>query len=298
MRRFSVWRFSTLSQHSMRSIPSITLDELIEAYDALLLDAYGVLVSLDGALPGAAALIERLNRQGKPYWILSNTAARLPEHAAARYQGFGLEVAAERILTSGMLLTDYYATHGLAGSPTLVLGPEDSRVYVERAGGRPVRPGEAFDTLVLADQVGYPLLETLDDLIGVLFDKVASGVHVPMLLPNPDLIYPRRRGFGITAGSLALIVEAVLARRHPGRDDLRFVRLGKPHPALFRAAAGAAASRKLVMIGDQLETDIQGASDYGIDSVLVLGGVSQAGDTQGEGVPVPSYQVASLRAML
>lgn len=281
----------------MQSIPGITLDELIERYDALLLDAYGVLVSLDGALPGAVALIDRLNRCGKPYWLLSNTAARLPEHAAARYQGFGLEIAAERILTSGMLLAAHYASHGLRGRATLVLGPEDSRVYVERADGRPVRPGEDFDVLVLADQAGYPLPETLDDLITVLFDKLDSGVRVPMLLPNPDLIYPRRRGFGITAGSLALILEAVLARRYPGRDDLRFVRLGKPHPALFEAAAEAAASRRLVMIGDQLETDIQGANDFGIDSVLVLGGVSPAGGVAVEGGPLPTYRLASLQAL-
>lgn len=278
----------------MQSLPSVTLDRLIERYDALLLDAYGVLVSLDGALPGAVALIDRLNRQGMPYWVLSNTAARLPEHAAARYRGFGLEVAAERILTSGMLLTDYYATHDLEGSATLVLGPDDSRVYVERAGGRPVRAGEDFDVLVLADQAGYPLPETLDEVIGALFDKLDSGERVTLLLPNPDLIYPRRRGFGITAGSLALILEAVLSRRYPGRDDLRFMRLGKPHPTLFWKAAEAAASRKLVMIGDQLETDIQGATDFGIDSVLVLGGVSHTG----EGGPVPTYRFTSLQALL
>lgn len=282
----------------MRTLPSVTLDSLMAHYDALLLDAYGVLVSLDGALPGAADLLDRLNRAGKPYWLLSNTAARLPEHAAARYWGFGLEVAAERILTSGMLLTDYFKTHSLQGSATLVLGPEDSRIYVERAGGRPVRPGQDFDVLVLADQAGYALPETLDEVMSALFDRLDRGERMPLLLPNPDLIYPRRRGFGITAGSLALILEAVLARRYPGRDDLNFVRLGKPHPALFQAAAAAAASRRLVMIGDQLETDIQGASDFGIDSVLVLGGVSPTGATPDEDGLVPTYRVASLRAML
>lgn len=282
----------------MRTLPSVTLDSLIEDYDALLLDVYGVLVSLDGALPGAADLLGWLNRQGKPYWLLSNTAARLPEHAAERYRGFGLEIAAERILTSGMLLADYFTAHGLHGKATLVLGPEDSRVYVERAGGRPVGPGGDFDVLVLADQAGYPLLETLDELIGILFDKLDSGMRVPLLLPNPDLIYPKAGGFGITAGSLAVVLEAVLARRYPGRADLGFVRLGKPHPALFEAAAKAAASRRLVMIGDQIETDIQGANDFGIDSVLVLGGVSQTTDAVAQGGTLPTYRVGSLRALL
>jgi ribonucleotide monophosphatase NagD (HAD superfamily) len=44
----------------------LTLDALIARYDALLLDAYGILVTLDGPMPGAVALIDRLNRVGKP----------------------------------------------------------------------------------------------------------------------------------------------------------------------------------------------------------------------------------------
>jgi ribonucleotide monophosphatase NagD (HAD superfamily) len=110
--------------------PTITIDALIAGHDALLLDAYGVLVSLDGAMRGAPELIAYLNRSGKPYWILSNTAARLPVPAAERYRGFGLAIPAERILTSGMLLMDHFRSGGLAGRRCAVLGPADSRSYV------------------------------------------------------------------------------------------------------------------------------------------------------------------------
>ena len=52
-----------------------------------------------------------------------------------------------------------------------------------------------------------------------------------LILPNPDLIYPRgEHSFGIAAGGVALLFEAALRRRYPGRDDLAFVRLGKPQP--------------------------------------------------------------------
>jgi HAD superfamily hydrolase (TIGR01459 family) len=275
------------------NIPFATAGELMDRYEVLLLDAYGVLVSLDGALPGAAAFISELNRRQKPYWLLSNTAARQPAHAAARYQGFGLAIPAERILTSGMLLADHLRAVGLVGRRCLVLGPEDSREYVRLAGGQPVALGADFEVLVLADQAGFPLLETLDWLLSDLVEKLDQGQSVPMLLPNPDLFYPKAAGYGITAGSLAVLLEASLAQRYPGRGDLRFVRLGKPYPALFAAAARRAGTRDLVMLGDQLETDIKGAADFGIDSALVLGGVSSLAALPGSKVS-PTWLLRSL----
>ncbi|MDD5366539.1 MAG: HAD-IA family hydrolase [Gallionellaceae bacterium] len=245
--------------------------ELLERYDAILLDAYGVLVDLAGALPGAAAWIDELNRRGKPYWLASNTAARLPESAARRYQGFGLAIPAERILSSGMLLQSYFADHGLVGKRIRVLGPEDSLHYAELAGGIVTGPGEDFDCLVLADQAGFPFVETVDEVLSALIDKFDAGLEVPMILPNPDLIYPTGQGCGITSGAIAVMLEAALRQRYPGRQGLAFVRLGKPHPGLFEAAVRLAGSRNVVMVGDQLDTDIVGAARFGIDSALVPG---------------------------
>ncbi|MFA5082683.1 MAG: HAD hydrolase-like protein [Hydrogenophilaceae bacterium] len=248
-----------------------TFIELIERYDAILLDAYGVLVDLAGALPGAAAWIDELNRRGKPYWLASNTAARLPESAARRYQGFGLAIPAERILSSGMLLKPCFAAHGLVGKRIRVLGPEDSQRYAELAGGIVVEAGDDFDCLVLADQAGFPFVETVDEVLSALIDKFDAGLEVPMILPNPDLVYPTGRGCGITSGAVAVMLEAALRQRYSGRQGMVFIRLGKPYPGLFEAAVRLAGSRNVVMIGDQLDTDIVGATWFGIDSALVPG---------------------------
>lgn len=266
---------------------AVTFDYLLDRYDAILLDAYGVLVDLAGALPGAAAWVDALNRRGKPYWLASNTAARLPESAARRYQGFGLAIPAERILSSGMLLAPHFAAHGLVGKRTRVLGPEDSQAYAERAGARVVGAGEEFEVLVLADQAGFPFLETVDEVLSALFDQFDRGIEVPMLLPNPDLVYPSGRGCGITAGAAAVMLEAALRQRYPDRPGLSFVRLGKPYPGLFEAAVGLAGSRNVVMIGDQLETDIVGAAAFGIDSALVPGLLT--GNKRAAGAIEPTY---------
>lgn len=248
-----------------------TFLDLLDRYDAILLDAYGVLVDLSGALPGAAAWIDELNRRGKPYWLASNTAARLPESAARRYQGFGLAIPAERILSSGMLLKPYFAGHGLAGKRVRVLGPDDSLRYAEQAGGIVAGPGEDFDALVLADQAGFPFVDMVDEVLSALIAKLDAGIEVPMVLPNPDLVYPTGRGCGITSGAVAAMLEAALRQRYPGRSGLEFARLGKPYPGLFEAAVALAGTRNVVMVGDQMDTDIVGAARFGIDSALVPG---------------------------
>ncbi|HEY0706316.1 MAG TPA: hypothetical protein VGG33_05935, partial [Polyangia bacterium] len=87
-----------------------TVSALLERYEVFFLDAYGVLVSSSGALPGAAAFLDRLRQAGRPHFILSNDASRSPERTLNRYQGFGLPFTRDQIVTSGMLLRDHFAS--------------------------------------------------------------------------------------------------------------------------------------------------------------------------------------------
>jgi ribonucleotide monophosphatase NagD (HAD superfamily) len=102
-------------------IPEITIDTVIDRYAVLLVDNFGVFVDGAGALPGAVALIERLNRSGKAYDILTNDASRLPATRAAQFQRHGLAIPPGRIITSGSLLPGYFATHRLTGARCAVL---------------------------------------------------------------------------------------------------------------------------------------------------------------------------------
>ena len=252
------------------------MEKLIADYSVILLDAYGVLVDMQGALPGAQDLVENLNRMNKPYFILTNDASKLPETSARLYRKLGLDIAPERIITSGTLLKDYFITNHLIKARCVVLGPKDSDRYVEAAGGQRVSEHEAFDVVVLADESGFPFLETVDSVLTALFHKLDRRETVHLVLPNPDLIYPKaNKGFGIASGSAALMIEAALRLRYPNRDPVSFVRLGKPHAAIFKEALRRSGTRDMIMIGDQLETDIQGANAFGIDSVLIDGGVTQ-----------------------
>lgn len=278
----------------MDTIPDITMPELMHAYAVLLFDAYGVLVHNAGALPGAPEAIQHLNRTGKPYFILTNDASRLPSTTAVRYQAYGLDLTPERIITSGELLSGYFAAHGLAGARCVVLGPVDSARYVERAGGEVVPPDQPFDVLVVGDETGFPFLETVDTAFSTLCRLIDGQQPVRLVLPNPDIIYPSAQGFGMASGSVAAMFEGALQARYPERTDLVFTRLGKPHATIFAEARRRSGTSDMVMIGDQLGTDIAGARAFGLDAALVHTGVTVAIPASTPAHLRPTYHLRTL----
>jgi HAD superfamily hydrolase (TIGR01450 family) len=278
--------------------PTPSLKALTDQYDGILIDAYGVLVDKSGALPGAAEFLARLDTEGVPWLVVTNSASRLPETLAAELAALGVPVPAGRLVTSGGLLPEHFAERGLDGCRCVVMGPAESIVYVERAGGIAVMLDDHTDAdaLVIADQKDVRCLEDLDRAVSLMLRRFDAGKRLELLLCNPDLLYPVAPGrFGFTAGGLAAMLEAVLRERYP-RRDLGFLRLGKPNRPIFDAALRRLGSARAVMIGDQLGTDIAGAVGCGLDSVLVGTGVAPA---PGEPWPVrPTWYLRSLTQML
>lgn len=282
---------------SMTEIPDIKIDQLIEQYEVLLFDSYGVLAGSTGTFPGAVELVDHLNDIGKPYFVLTNDASALPATRSDKYAVFGLTVSPDRIITSGSLLTNHFKAEGLSGSRCVVLGTEDSARYTEQAGGVVVGLQDSFDTVVIGDQAGFPFVEAVDAVMTSLFHRLDRGDETNLVMPNPDLIYPEGNGFGMASASVGLIFEAALNLRYPDRPELTFTRLGKPHPAIYEEAfrrAGVTNTSGMVMIGDQLETDIKGAIDFGIDSVLVNTGITNADARMIPSHLRPSYRMHSL----
>lgn len=267
--------------------------ELLNTYTSVLLDAYGVLVNADGALPHAIALIDELNRNSTPYGIVTNDASRSPATCAARFAALGLAIPETFITTAGDLIADYFAEHQLAGARTLVLGTDDSRAYIVRAGGElmPIAPGLDVDVLAVCDDAGFPFLAGAEIALSAAIRCLDAGRRLHLVLPNPDIVYPKSATeLGFTAGAIALMIEAALARRYP-HNPPQFVRLGKPAPALLLRGAARIGGRP-IMIGDQLETDIAAACAAEIPCALIAG-VSRWSSLRPAGI-VPSYVLGSL----
>ena len=249
--------------------------DLLARHDGVLLDVYGVLLDAVGPLPGARELIAELDRRRMPFAIVTNDASRSSATYAARFADHGIAIGAERFVTSGSLMPAYFRDHDLVGARTCVLGTADSIAYVREGGGVPIplAAGMELDALAICDDDGFDFLPAIEAACSAVVRAVAAGRRPALVLPNPDLIYPKRDGeLGFTAGAIALLIEAALARRFPSAN-LAFARLGKPEPHLFLAASRILGipSARLVMIGDQLETDIAGARAAGMAAALVAG---------------------------
>src|SRR5262249_1016010 len=159
-------------------------------------------------------------------------------------------------------------------------------------------PADPFDVLVIGDESGFPFLETVDTTLSTLCQIIDLQHTVHLVLPNPDIIYPSGEGFGMASGSVALMFEAALQARYPERTDLHFTRLGKPYEAIFAEAVRRSGTRNMVMLGDQLATDIHGARAFGLDAILVGTGVTTAVLPTTPAHLRPTYRLRSLAALL
>ena len=283
----------------MVDVPYISPAEIVARYDVVLLDAYGVLNDHAGPTAGAAPFLRRLAKASRGWGVVSNDASRLPERAEARYAGFGLTIPAARIVMSGAVLAPHFAAAGLQGARCLVLGPDDAAAWVQRAGGHPVDwddPEPRARAIVVCDDDGYDFLRGIEAAVGAAIDRLDAGAPLDLVLPNPDLVYPRGPDrLGLTAGSVAMVIEAALRTRYPATPP-RFVALGKPARAIFDLARDQLAvppDARVVMIGDQLGTDIAGAHAAGIDSILVAGGVTSLSALTDDG-PRPTFLLDAL----
>ena len=259
----------------MGSVPSIKAREILETYQLILLDAYGVLVTSGGALTGAREFIAELNRRGLPYFVLTNDASRLPETAAAFYQRLGLDIAVERIISAGMIIGDALAD---TRSRCFVFGGRDTKLMVEHAGHEVVEISARaeVDAVIFGDDSGYDVFAALGDALSAIHRQLRTGQPAPRLLAvNTDLLYPRGEdAFGFTSGAIALLLKAALEQMH-GELSWNFEILGKPGRAMFERALNSAPGARAVMLGDQLHTDIKGAREAGIASVLVGSGMTR-----------------------
>lgn len=250
----------------------------MDKYEGFLLDAYGVLVNSERTLPGANAFLAELRRREIPFRLVSNDGSTTPEAKAQRWGQRGLKVEPEFLLTPWSVLASELSPVDLQGKGCFVIGTPLSQVMLERAGGHLVERADRLEVFLLADELTSDFMAVCDRTLSLLIEAFRGGVEPQLVLVNPDLVYPSADGYGFTAGSIALMFEAAL-ERVLGRA-VRFVKVGKPGPELFELGLRdlGMPAEKVVMLGDQWETDIAGAQAAGIDAVLVgtgLGAVSE-----------------------
>ena len=232
-------------------------------YDVALLDLDGVVYIGGAAIPGAAQALRKADAAGMRLAYVTNNAFRTPAAVAALLTSLGVPAAAEDVVTSAQAAARLLAERLPAGAPVLVIGGSGLRMALRERGLRPVSTAADKPLAVVqgyAPGVDYSMLAEggLAVAAGALF--VAS---------NGDLTIPGRRGIAPGNGSLIQVVATA--------TGVRPLVAGKPEPPLHHESVLRTKARHPLVVGDRLDTDIEGAQRVGADSLLVLTGVTGPG---------------------
>jgi HAD superfamily hydrolase (TIGR01450 family) len=254
------------------------LDAHPHALDALVLDIDGVLLLVKRATSGSRELLARLRAERRPFLLLTNDGDHSPREKAAILRRCGLEIQATEIVSCAHGLSGVVAEHGLSGAPFFVMGNLGSPCYAEAAGLKTTRELKELPRCrgVIVGENNYDWEPTINAVVNFF-------IHHPealLITPNPDEYYPDGRGgLRLAAGSVARLIQRALATYGCPKQPLY---LGKPHAPIFRFAhrrleqmAGRGIAKgRVLMIGDNLDSDVAGATAFGYRAAVVLTGIT------------------------
>jgi glycerol-1-phosphatase len=238
--------------------------KLSEHYDAALLDLDGVVYLGGTPIPGSADALAEAAKQGMRLAYVTNNASRTPHAIAAQLSAMGVAATATDIVTSAQAAAHLIADRFPAGSPVLVSGGMGLRLAVRARGLRPVTTAAEKPVAVVQ---GYA-----PDLTYGLLAEAALAIRAGawFVASNADATLPTTRGPQPGNGSLVQLLVTATGR-HP-------VVAGKPEPPLHAESIERVGAKRPLIVGDRLDTDIEGAVRGGADSLLVLTGVSRPAD--------------------
>jgi glycerol-1-phosphatase len=234
---------------------------LATRYDVALLDLDGVIYLGGCAIPGAGDALARAADAGMRRAFVTNNASRTPSAVAAQLSKFGITARPADVISSAHAAARLLAERLPPGSNVLVVGAMSLRLAVRERGLRPVtlvseRPAAVVQGFT--PDLNYPLLAEA----GL---AVAAGAW--FVATNVDATLPTRRGDQPGNGSLVQVIVNATGRQP--------VVAGKPETPLHAEAVARSGATHPLVVGDRLDTDIEGAVRAGTDSLLVLTGVSR-----------------------
>lgn len=236
-------------------------DRLASLHDAVLADLDGTLIRGTEPVPGAS---DALERSGLPVVYVTNNASRAPSATAAHLRDLGFAAEGSDVMTSAQAAVAMLGDHVPDGARVLVVGHDSFRELAGDAGYRVVLSADDDPQAVLQ---GLSRELTWADLAeGCL----ALRTGVPWIASNVDTTLPTERGLLPGNGSLVAALRAA--------TDRAPLVAGKPAPGVLRAAADLVESSRPLVVGDRLDTDIEGAVAAGMPALMVLTGVHGVAD--------------------
>ncbi len=229
-----------------------------------LTDMDGVLVREEQPIPGADRFLDRLRELDLPFLVLTNNSIYTRRDLAARLRTSGLEVPEESIWTSALATATFLQQQRPRGSAFVI--------------------GEAGLTTAL-HQAGYTLTEQAPDYVVLgetrtySFERITRAIRLVeagarFIATNPDPTGPSPDGPLPATGSVAALITRA--------TGIQPYYVGKPNPLMMRSALNQldAHSENAALVGDRMDTDVVAGLEAGVESVLVLTGVSTREDAE------------------
>jgi 4-nitrophenyl phosphatase len=236
------------------------------ALRALIIDIDGTLLRGEKPLPGLSPFFAFLNQNKITFVVATNNATKTPQTYWQELSGAGARIAPHNILTCALATADYLRQEFSTGTGVYVVGTASLQSAIRQAGFAVLtdatRPAGAVvvggDPALTYDKLKYATLQ------------IQRGAR--FIGTNPDVLYPTEEGLVPEAGATLAAIQAA--------TGISPTVIGKPNRPLFEMALARTGSQpqETAMLGDRLETDILGAQQAGLKSILVTTGVaSQAG---------------------
>ena len=230
--------------------------------ESWLTDMDGVLVHEGQPVPGAPEFVNRLRSSGRPFLILTNNSTYTPRDLHVRLRAAGLDVPVEAIYTSALATAQF--------------------LHDQRPHGSAFVLGEAGLTTAL-HEIGYVLTEIDPDYVVLgetrtySFTSITRAIRLiddgaRFIATNPDPIGPSAQGALPATGAVAALITKA--------TNVTPYFVGKPNPLMMRSALNTVGghSETTAMIGDRMDTDVVSGIEAGLYTILVLTGVTSAGD--------------------
>jgi glycerol 3-phosphatase-2 len=235
-------------------------EPLYDAYDLAMLDLDGVVYVGGEAVPGAPAHLAEARAAGLRLAFITNNAARPPGRVAEHLRELGIEARPDDVVTSAQAAARVLAERFGAGARVVLLGADGLAEALRDEGLEPVPVTEEDAQAVVT---GYapdvPWREIMRATV-----RIADGL--PWVASNTDRSIPTP--YGVAPGH-GVLVDTI--RSFSGVDP---VVAGKPQRPLLDETVRRVGGERPLMVGDRLDTDIEGAHNAGLDSLLVLTGVT------------------------
>jgi NagD protein len=227
-----------------------------------LIDMDGVLVRGSQLIPGANDFIDRLQKAGKKFLVLTNNSLYTPRDLHARLQRIGLDVPPHAIYTSALATAQFLHTQHPGGS-TYVIGEAGLTTALHDVGY--IITDQRPDYVVIGETTAYSF-----ERITQAMRFVAAGAR--FIATNPDVSGPGEGGMVPATGAVAALISAA--------TGVQPYFIGKPNPLMMRTSLRTldAHSEESMMVGDRMDTDIIVGTESGLETILVLTGVTRRED--------------------